>query len=133
MKRPSLELRALEAVRRLATARAEVCRLTRAIGRALAKCETCPAVSMGEEEAQERDDLGRTKTCIWKSRLPQVGPCGPEYPDYDEARDILDAEGCDHCKAAAKMIDERKAAKKRRAAALSWIAKLGKAVQGSAA
>jgi len=133
MKRTSLEQRALEAVRRLAAARANVFRLTKAIGRALAQCEKCPMVPMGEDEDQERDEKGRSKTCLWASMQPIETDFGRDYPDRDESRDSLEAWGCDHCKGAGKMIDERKAAKKRRAAALSWIAKLGKAAQGSAA
>lgn len=128
----SIESRAVSAVKRLAVARREVQRLTKAIGHALAKCEgvngglvfvAVPGQPIGKKDPNDITHLRLAYT----PELSESQYRRREYMDEDELHDYL-KESCPHCLLAHLLVQERRKARKALGRANAVVTILGRAM-----
>lgn len=124
----AVEQRAVEAVKAVAVARAEVERLTKAIGEAL---EKCPGIKGGLASQKDLEDITHLK----QAYTPEVRDSefgGYDYMDDDEITDFL-GELCPHCLQAHQLVKQRRVARQKHGRAKATVTKLGRELMKEAA
>lgn len=128
--KPTIEQRAVEAVKAVAVTRAEVEQLTKAIGEALAKC---PGVKGGLVFVCEPGRMPLQKdpediTHLKQVYTPEVRDSefgGYDYMDDDEIHDYL-GEECPHCLQAHQLVKQRRMARQQHGRAKATVTRLGR-------
>lgn len=116
----TIEQRALDAVKGLAVARAEMDRLTKEIGKALAWCQ-------GVSGQIHKDD-GTDITHLKRAYTPERSESGYRQHDYlddDEIHEYL-SETCPHCLKAHQLVKERRVARQAYGRAKAAVTRLGR-------
>lgn len=116
----NIEQRALSAVKGLAIARAEVDRLTKEIGKALAWCQ-------GVNGRIHKDD-GTDITHLKHAYTPERSESEyrqHDYMDDDEIHEYL-SETCQHCLKAHQLVKERRVARQTYGRAKAAVTRLGR-------
>lgn len=115
-----IEQRALSAVRGLAVARAEVERLTKEIGKALAWCKGV--------NGQIHKDNGSDITHLKHAYAPELRDSdmgGRDYMDDDEIHEYL-SETCQHCLKAHQLVKQRRVARQAHGRAKAVVTRIGR-------
>lgn len=130
MSKQTIEQRAVAAVKAVAVTRAEVERLTKAIGSAL---EMCPGVSGGlvfvyepgkvPQQADPNDITHLKNAYTPEVRDSEFG--GYDYMDDDEIHDYLE-EACQHCLQAHQLVKQRRIARQQHGRAKATVTKIGR-------
>lgn len=132
MSKQTIEQRAVAAVKAVAVTRAEVERLTKAIGEALAMC---PGVKGGlvhvptgtagvMYEQPDPNDITHLK----QAYTPEVRDSefgGHDYMDDDEIHYYLE-EACQHCLQAHKLVKQRRIARQQHGRAKATVTNIGR-------
>jgi len=115
----NIEQRALSAVKGLAVARAEVDRLTKEIGQALAWCQG----ANGKIHTNEGDI-----THLKQAYTPERSESEYRQYDYmdDDEIDYYLGETCPHCLKAHQLVKQRRAARQAHGRAKAAVTKLGR-------